>query len=69
MSQIDLSGLTVPIFSAVFGMGWTACYAIVVAPLKQRVDALESRMLTIDEIKDRRIAALEMALGIRPATE
>ena len=26
-------------------------------------------VLTIDEIKDRRIAALEMALGIRPATE
>jgi len=69
MPTIDLSGLTVPIFSAVFGMGWAACYTIVVAPLKQRVDALETRMLAIDEIKDRRIMALEMALGIKPVAE
>lgn len=62
MPQADLSGLTVPIFTAVFGMGWASCYAILVKPLQGRVTDLERRMLTIEEAKANRIAALEAVL-------
>lgn len=66
MPQMESFGLSVPAFTAVFGMGWGACYAILVKPLQLRVEGLEARMLTIEDIKDRRIKALEAAVLGKP---
>jgi hypothetical protein len=64
MGDIDLTALNVPLFSAIFGMGWGACYTILVLPMKERVNKLEARIVAVEEAKDERIAALERKLGI-----
>jgi hypothetical protein len=64
MNGVDLSALTVPVFTAVFGMGWGACHAVLVRPMKQRLDEMEARLSTVEAAKDARIAALEKALNI-----
>lgn len=62
MEGVDLSALTVPVFTAVFGMGWGACHAVVVTPMKTRLKDLEDRMSAVEAAKDARIAALEAKL-------
>ena len=64
MGGVDLSALTVPVFTAVFGAGWGACYAIVVTPMKARLDKLEQRMAQVESAKDERIANLEARLAM-----
>lgn len=59
---VDMSALTVPVFAAVFGMGWAACYSIVVIPMKDRLKGLEDRMKAVENAKDERIASLEAKL-------
>jgi len=60
----DMGDLTVPVFSAIFGAGWGACYTILVLPTKERVNKLETRIDEIEKAKDERIAVLERKLGI-----
>lgn len=65
MPTLDLGALTIPIFTAIFGAGWSSCYAILVRPMQERMTALESKLDSIEKAKDERIAALEQRLGMR----
>lgn len=62
MGALDLSGLTVPIFTAVFGMGWGACYANMVLPLRDRLTKAETRMTKIEEQNAAELAELRRKL-------
>lgn len=64
MPDMDLGALTIPIFTAIFGAGWGACYTVLVIPNKERMARLENRLDDIEKAKDGRIAALERKLGI-----
>jgi len=64
MPDIDLGALTIPVFVSIFGAGWTACFATLVRPMRERMTALEAKLASIEAAKDIRIAALEKRLGI-----
>ena len=59
MPDVNLGALTIPIFCAIFGAGWGACYAILVRPLGERLKALETKMAEVNAERDKRLAALE----------
>ena len=41
MQNIDFGTMTIPVFAAIFGMGWGSCYLWIAKPLRERVTALE----------------------------
>ena len=64
MVDIDLGAMTIPVFVSIFGMGWGACYSVLVSPMKERLTSLETRLAEIEAHKDDRIRALETKLGL-----
>lgn len=64
MVDVDLGALTIPIFTGIFGAGWTACYAIVVRPMTAELQALKTKVAEVEKDKDDRIKKLEQKLGI-----
>lgn len=66
-ATVDLAGLTVPVFAAVFGMGWASCYTVLVRPMQARLEDLEKRLLAVETAKDERIASLEERLNLLTA--
>lgn len=50
MPNIDLGAMTIPAFATIFGAGWGACHLYIVAPLRSRVEKLETKL---DEIESR----------------
>ena len=64
MPTIDLGGVPIPIFAAIFSAGWMSCWTIVVLPMKSRVTALEEKVERIETNKDLLITNLQRRLGL-----
>jgi hypothetical protein len=64
MQGLDLNGVTVPVFTGVFGLGWGMCYTILVRPLRAELDSLRAKVDSIEKDKDERIKALEKKAGL-----
>ncbi len=58
--DLDLGALTIPVFVAIFSAGWTACLAIKVKPLTERITVLEEKEKTVDEAKDEELKMLRL---------
>lgn len=43
LGSIDFGSLTIPIFIAIFGMGWTAHRTFIHLPAMKRLETLEAR--------------------------
>lgn len=49
MPDVDLGALTIPVFAAIFGAGWTACQQFVVKPLRETIDKHERRIRVLEK--------------------
>lgn len=59
MPDIDLGMLTIPVFAAIFGAGWTACVVILVRPMRERLIEMETKLDQIEQARAIRLALLE----------
>lgn len=58
MPDVNLGALTIPVFTAIFGAGWTACYTFIVRPMEARLTKLEAKQDSIEEERNRELAEL-----------
>ncbi|WP_375291809.1 hypothetical protein [Qipengyuania sp.] len=49
MPDIDLGALTIPVFAAIFSMGWTASQMFVVKPLREILSKQEARIKLLEK--------------------
>ncbi len=59
---LDLGALTIPVFAAIFGAGWTACRLYLVKPLEKRVTHLEAQDEAYRREKDEELRALRQLI-------
>jgi hypothetical protein len=63
--DVDLGALTIPIFATIFGAGWASCVAILVSPLRKRMEKLEARDEAYRAEKDKELQEMRELLVLR----
>lgn len=59
MPDLNWGALTIPVFVTIWGGGWASCYVILVKPMTERMNKLESKLDAVEAEQKAELAELK----------